>query len=102
METKSPTQATDPELMQDLGRRLAALRVAQRLTMLEVAARTGLSRRTVHRAEAGRNPTLLTLLRLLRLYGRLDALSAFVPAPVVSPMAELLATKAPRRRRSRG
>lgn len=102
METKSLSPATDAELMQELGRRLAALRVAQRLTKLEVAARAGLSRRTVNRAEAGKNPTLLTLLRLLRLYGRLDALSAFAPAPLLSPMAELLATQTPRRRKQRG
>lgn len=57
--------------------------------MVDAAARTGLSRRTVHRAEAGDNPTLLTIVRMLRLYGRLDALEAFLTPAEISPMALL-------------
>ena len=75
--------------MQQLGSRLRALREAQRLTRVEAAKRAGLSRRTVSRAEEGRNPTLLTVVRLLRLYGRLAALEDFIPEPEVSPMAIL-------------
>lgn len=96
-DTLSPT-ATDRQLMAELGRRLAALRRSQSRTQVEVAAATGLTRQTVAAAEAGRNPTLETLLRLLRAYGRLDALAQFVPPPEVSPMALLEA----QRRRHRG
>lgn len=89
MPLSSYTTATDREVMVELGRRLHALREGQGLSAVEVAGRTGLSRRTVWRAERGDNPTLLTLLRLLRLYGRLDALDDFLRAPEVSPMAIL-------------
>ncbi len=75
--------------MQEVGRRLRALRESQHRTLIETAAATGLSRRTVYRAELGDNPTLLTLLRLLRLYGRIEALDGFLAAPEVSPMALL-------------
>ena len=80
---------TDREVMGELGRRLRAQREAQRLTQVEAAERAGLSRRTVSRAEEGRNPTLLTLVRLLRLYGRVGALEDFLREPEVSPMAIL-------------
>ncbi|MEZ6195330.1 MAG: helix-turn-helix domain-containing protein [Planctomycetota bacterium] len=72
--------------MAAIGARLAALRRSQRLSMVEVARRSGLSRRTVARAEEGENPTLATLIQLLRVYGRLPALESFIPEPLVSPM----------------
>jgi transcriptional regulator with XRE-family HTH domain len=80
---------TDREVMQELGRRLRAHREAQHLTRVEAAGRSGLSRRTVSRAEEGHNPTLLTIVRLLRLYGRVAALEDFLREPEVSPMAIL-------------
>lgn len=81
--------ATDSEVMRHVGDRLRRLRESQQLTAAAAAAQAGLSRRTVHRAETGQNPTLLTLVRLLRLYGRLDALAGFLPEPEISPMALL-------------
>jgi transcriptional regulator with XRE-family HTH domain len=82
-----PTRNTDRELMRALGARLRDLRKAQGRTATDVAAETGLGRRTIHRAEKGDNPTLLTLVRLLRLYGRLDELEALARPAEVSPMA---------------
>lgn len=79
--------ATDPEILEEIGRRLRALREARSLTLQEVADRTGLDRTTVGRAEHGDNPTMLTVLRLLRAYGRLSALESFIPEPDISPMA---------------
>lgn len=73
--------------MQQLGRRLRALREAQGLSAVEAAAQSGLGRRTLFRAERGQNPTLETLVRLLRLYGRVGALAELVPEPETSPMA---------------
>ena len=85
----SDTSGTDREVMRELGRRLVALRESQRLTMLEAAERAALSRQTLYRAERGQNPTLLTIVRLLRVYGRLAALESFIPEPEISPMAVL-------------
>ncbi|MGD2069846.1 MAG: helix-turn-helix transcriptional regulator [Gemmatimonadota bacterium] len=87
MMAKRIDQGTDPEIMEALGRRLAALRAAAGLNQAEVAERAALDRTTVSRAERGDNPTLLTVVRLLRVYGRLPALDAFIPEPGVSPMA---------------
>ncbi|HUF70291.1 MAG TPA: helix-turn-helix domain-containing protein, partial [Longimicrobiales bacterium] len=76
----------DPEIIAELGRRLAQIRKSAGLNQAEAAARAGLDRSTVSRAEQGDNPTLLTVVRLLRVYGRLGALESFIPEPGVSPM----------------
>lgn len=88
---------TDGEIMAQLGDRLQALRKLHGLNQEETAALADLSRRTVSRAEQGENPQLATVIRLLRVYGRLDALESFIPEPSVSPMALLK-----RRRRGEG
>lgn len=76
----------DPLVLARLGRRLASLRRAAGLNQADAADRAGIDRSTVSRAEQGDNPTLLTIVRLLRVYGRLGALDAFIPEPGVSPM----------------
>lgn len=84
--------ASDPEIMEELGSR-RALRKSLGLTQAEASARAGLDRTTVSRAERGENPSLLTLLRQLRVYGRIEALESFVPEPEVSPMALIRSQK---------
>lgn len=81
--------ATDREVLEEVGDRLKALREARGLTQTEAAERAGVGRHTLYRAEHGDNPTLQTLVRLLRAYGRLSALESFIPRPEVSPMARL-------------
>jgi transcriptional regulator with XRE-family HTH domain len=88
-------ECPDPEILEVIGRRLAAVRAGTDLTQAEAAARAGLDRSTVSRAERGDNPNLLTIVRLLRVYGRLDALESFIPEPEVSPM-ELIRSARPR------
>ncbi len=85
--------APDGEILQDLGRRLQALRKARGLTQSEAAERAGLGRNTLYHAEQGDNPTLATLVRLLRVYGKLGALQTFIPEPEISPMARLRARR---------
>ena len=80
-------ERSDAEIMSELGRRLAKLRRSAGLTQAEAAERAALDRSTVSRAEQGDNPNLLTVVRLLRVYGRLGALDSFIPEPGVSPMA---------------
>jgi len=80
---------SDHDVLEEIGERLAALRRARGLTQTEAAERAGLSRNTLYRAEQGDNPTLHTVIRLLRTYGRLPALEAFIPEPEISPMARL-------------
>lgn len=85
--------ATDREISRQIGARLRALRKARGLTQADAAARATLARSTVSQAENGENPTLETLIRLLRVYGELGALEGFIPEPEVSPMARLRARR---------
>lgn len=82
--------------MRSVGARLRAQRKARGLTQQEAAARAGLARSTIVEAEKGENTTLHSLIRLLRVYGRLAALEDFIPEPEISPMARLRERKAGR------
>jgi transcriptional regulator with XRE-family HTH domain len=84
-----------------VGDRLRRYRLGQNLTVAEVAERTGLNRNTVINAEGGRNPRLGTVVRLLRAYGRLETLDAFLPAPPVSPLQVIRDRARPRKRARR-
>lgn len=94
MSSISHNYATDREIQEVLGQRLRALRKARGMSQQEAAERADLARSTVHEAEAGKNPTLNTLVRLLRVYGRLGALDTFIPEPTISPMERLRERKA--------
>lgn len=83
------TSATDREILQEIGSRLKGLRKARGLSQADAAERAGIARRTLYGAEHGDNPTLHTVIRLLRAYGRLNALENFIPEPEISPMARL-------------
>jgi transcriptional regulator with XRE-family HTH domain len=89
----------DGEILQEVGRRLREHRLARNLTADVVAERAGVSVTTVLNAERGKNPTLETITRILRVLGRLDALDGFLPSPTLSPMD--LLTRGTRKRRKR-
>ena len=91
---------TTGELLIEVGIRLRAYRLQQNLTVAEVAERAGVNRNTVLNAEAGRNPRLETVLRLLRVYGRVESLDAFLPQPTLSPL-QLVKSKGRLRQRAR-
>lgn len=98
--TRITAAATTNEVLEEVGRRLQQYRLQQNRTLEDVAANAGVTRLTVQRAEAGRNPTLGTLIRVLRALGRLDTIDAFLPVPLVSPM-ELAARRGREPRRAR-
>ena len=77
---------TTEEVLAELGERLRRYRLQQNRTLEDVARAAGVGLRTAARAEAGDNPTLATVVKLLRALGRLEALDAFLPEPLVSPL----------------
>jgi transcriptional regulator with XRE-family HTH domain len=89
---------TDAEVARELGARLRAYRLQQNLAVADVAKRAGLNRNTIVNAEAGKNPRLHSVVRLLRAYGRIEALDAFLPAPTISPLQLVRSTGRPRKR----
>jgi transcriptional regulator with XRE-family HTH domain len=94
---------TDAEVLAELGARLRAYRARQSLTVEQLAARAGISTLTLLKAEQGGNPTLRTLLRVLRALGRMDLADNLLPAPPASPLAQLARTQleVPRRVRAK-
>lgn len=104
--TRIRPSSTNDEILAELGRRLERYRLQQNRTLADVAREAGVGLRTAARAEAGENPTLATMVKLLRALGRLEALDSFLPEPLVSPiqLAELSGKQrqragTPRRRR---
>lgn len=93
----------DTEILEEIGRRLRTLRLQQNLGQVDLALRAHLSPTTVKNAERGRDPRLSTLVRILRVLGRVEALDAFLPPSTVSPLAMLkTAGRVRERARARG
>ena len=78
--------ATNTEVLEEIGRRLRRERINQELTQAMVAERAGLRQATVSRVERGQDFTFETLVAILRALGRIDALDAFLPDPTPSPI----------------
>lgn len=93
-------QLTDEAVLGELGERLARLRLQRNLTQVQLADEAGVDRKAVVRVEAGKPVQLLTLVRVLRALGHLDALDALVPAAQASPI-ELLELRGRSRQRAR-
>lgn len=91
---------TTEEVLREIGARLRNYRLQQNLGIVDVARRSGLNRNTVLNAESGKDPRLSTLVGLLRVYGRLEALESFLPTPTISPL-QIIASERPRQRARR-
>lgn len=70
--------------MQRIGNRLKKIRESNSLTQADVAKQAELTRQTISRAEKGNNISFRTIVRLLRVYNRFDALDDFLGEPAVS------------------
>lgn len=83
---------TDEALLELLGTRLAALRVAANLTQEQLAEQAGLGLRTVQRLELGAAATQLSgFLRICRVLGVLERFETLLPEVQPGPMAQLQA-----------
>jgi transcriptional regulator with XRE-family HTH domain len=92
---------TDEAVLTELGARLERTRLERNLTQRELAAEAGVERKAVQRIEAGESVKLVSLIRVLRALGLLDALEQLVPEPLPSPI-ELLNLHGRSRRRATG
>ncbi len=92
---------TDSTILSELGRRLARTRLERNLTQQQLATEAGVSRATVDRLERGEPIKSTSLVRVLRVLGRIEALDRLVPEPLPSPV-ERLKLKGRRRQRARG
>ncbi|MCZ7645820.1 MAG: helix-turn-helix domain-containing protein [Planctomycetota bacterium] len=89
---KITPQMTDRTVLQELGTRLARVRLARNLTQAALAEQAGVSKRTVERLESGEVATQLSgFLRVCRALGLAERFELLVPEQSVSPMTQLKA-----------
>ncbi|MEY4488953.1 MAG: hypothetical protein RIQ79_1461 [Verrucomicrobiota bacterium] len=92
---------TDVAWQRDLGARLQAHRLNQNFSQAELAAATGIARKTITNIETGHGGTMLTLIALLRGLGLINQLDNFLPVPGPSPI-QLVRLAGKQRRRASG
>ena len=90
-------------ILEELGDRFRRERLNRNLSQSDLAAKAGLSRRTIVGAENGEGPTLDTVVSMLRALGLLNQLEAFLPQVEISPvqLAKLKGKQRQRASRSR-
>lgn len=92
----------EPKILEAIGERVRALRLARGMTQDALATHAGISLPTMQRLEAGQGqPKAESLIRVLRSLRKLDELEAMLAPPSASPMALATNTKPPRQRAPR-
>ncbi len=94
----------DQELSTDrieaiIGKNIKSLRIKKNLTQSELAARAGLSKRTISNIENGNGASLASLIDVFRVLGMLENLAALFPSTELSPL-ELLKAQGKKRKRA--
>lgn len=82
-------ELTDDATLNELGDRIARLRLDRNQTQQQLADEAGLSRHTLLRLEDGHSVALSALLRTLRALELLDGLETLIPEPLPSPLQQL-------------
>lgn len=94
------TNTTDQAILKEIGERVAMVRLNQNLTQANLAEKSGVSKRTVERLEAGESVQITSIIRLLRSLGLQQRLEVLFPEPVASPIAQMKLQGKSRRRAS--
>jgi|ERR1044072_1016929 transcriptional regulator with XRE-family HTH domain len=79
----------DQTILKEIGERMSMLRLNRNLTQAELAEKSGVSKRTVERLEAGKAVQTTSLIRLFRSLDLLNAFEATIPKPIPSPVAQI-------------
>jgi len=95
--TKSNTVS---ETEVSLGERLKTLRIHQNIDQTTLAARAGISVRTLRNLENGAGSSLQTLIRVIRVLGRESWFETIAPVPSINPLM-LTRNALPRQRASK-
>jgi transcriptional regulator with XRE-family HTH domain len=82
-------ELTDAAVLQEIGRRLARVRLESGLTQARAAEEAGIGKRTLERLEAGKAVDSVTLIRVLRALGISPNLESLLPDVPQSPVALL-------------
>jgi DNA-binding XRE family transcriptional regulator len=92
---------TDRAIAQEIGQRIEQMRLEQNLTQQYVADEIGLSRLSYRKLVEGAGK-FVNVIAVLRVLGRLDLVTGFVPEVISSPMQQLNMKGRQRQRASGG
>ncbi len=90
----------EDEILKEFAKRLARMRKAQGYSQTEFAKEAGIGVATLRRIEGGQDSQFETWLKILKALDRVTALDALLPETFNSPMAEALAGKSRKRKKS--
>jgi transcriptional regulator with XRE-family HTH domain len=79
----------EPQILEELGRRLAQIRKQQRLSQTALAEEAGIGVATLRRIEAGKDSQMESWLKILRTLGLIGSINQLIPETFESPMAEV-------------
>ena len=85
---------TDIAIVEQIGAKVKARRIAARITQKQLATDAGVSHSSLCSLEAGKNTSLLSLIAVLRALRSLDLLDSFVKQEEISPLAYVQMQKA--------
>ena len=93
---------TEDEALHEAGYRLAQIRLGRNLSQVELAAKAGISKRSLERLEAGSGSLRLNVFFLVcGALGLIPGFEALLPEPQMSPQDILAARKVPQRAHKR-
>lgn len=98
--SNEPKHQTPEEVEVALGERLKTLRIHWNLDQATLAARAGISVRTLRNLESGGGSSLRTLIQVIRALGREQWFETIAPVPTINPLM-LTRTASPRQRASK-
>lgn len=94
------SESSNQAILEELGKRLARLRLNQNLKQEALAQEAGIGINTVYRIEQGHSTQLSNLIRILRALGLIGNLDALVPDSPPSPIEQAKLKRDERRRAS--
>ena len=92
---------SDKAILEELGQRLQKHRLNQNISQEDLAKEAGVGVNTVYRIERGQSAQLSSLIRILRVLDLVTNMELLIPAPPVSPIAQVELGKRRRRRASK-
>lgn len=80
----------DQAILDHVGERVRQLRLRKNITQNELAKDSGVGKSTIERFEKGHSIQLTSFIRILRSFGKVDALLELIPDQTASPMEMLM------------
>lgn len=93
-------QLSDRSILQEIGRRIAQVRVNLNITQDNIAETAGIGKRTVERIENGDSVQFVSIIRVLRALRQTEMLNLILPETIISPLAMVKQRKKERQRAS--